>query len=66
MDAEPVIELNSPTQPAFSSIGSGIVEIGLPTSAAVPPASITADSDVVTGVSPSSLPPLSLLESAIV
>jgi hypothetical protein len=50
VDVEPAIEL-PPTQPTFSSIVSGTVEIGLPTSAAVPSVSITAD-----GVSPSLLP----------
>ena len=58
-------ELNSPAQPTFSSVASGTVEIGLPTSAqaasaAVPSASITTVpvTEVITGVSPSSLPPL--------
>jgi hypothetical protein len=59
VDTEPAIEL-PPAQPTFSSIVSGTVEIGLPTSAAVPSVSNTAD-----GVSPSSLPPISLLVPAI-
>jgi hypothetical protein len=57
--------LNFPEQSTFSSIASGTqaVEIGLPTSAAsaaVPSASITTVpvTDAITGVSPSSLPPL--------
>jgi hypothetical protein len=55
-----------PAQPASSSIASCTVEMGLPTSAAVLSVLTTADaSDVVTGVSPSSLPPLSLLAPVI-
>lgn len=72
MDAEPAIEPNSPAQlePTFSSIVGGTVEIGIiglpipAASAAVPSATITTTvpvTDVVTGVSPSSLPPLSLV-----
>ena len=61
MDAEPAIELMSPAQPTPSSIVSGTVEIGLPTSAAVPSVSITAD-----GVSPSSLPPIALVDPAAI
>jgi hypothetical protein len=67
VDAGPAIELMPPAQPTSPSIatGSGTVKIGLPTSAAVPSVSITMTADVVNGVSPSLLPPLSLLAPAI-
>lgn len=63
VDTEPAIELNSITQPTFSSIASGTVETSLATSAAVPSASITAD--VVTGVLPLSLVPAMVLAETV-